>query len=1402
MSLKRLKIALLLSVCTLAFVVAGCGPTPGVQTLDGAFKVTMKSPAQITLAAFPQTLAADGKSSSQILATIRNEDGELVSSDVIVTYALSANLGTINFTGNTNVHGIAPNTFVAGTTPGTVTIVVRAGNAVASINLTLVEAVPSRFFMSVNLSPGSTDSLDVAVSVPGTSFQKISGIPVALKVIDINGKELPAVLLPAGGTGVTLTDGTFSARAFLGPLTAAQAKSGVSGFVVATVNTTLQQLAPFVIPANGGGAGGTGGQQAPTFPDSVVFTPSQISFGVKDDSTIAIPFRAQFPFAARGFPAVFSLNPNFGSANAGGITGYFTPQVPTGVSGITQTAIISTDGTASTTLVLSHVRTSQIKSGLVLSVNVTCDAPLQGIPFQFAGSSPVTLLPDSPSLSLIALTANPTAISVPAGAPLSVTVTARVQAQDGSFPQGVFVSFGSDQSRGVLFPTTQATNADGYAVSTFSMDQVPASVLSNGLFITLRASARNRSGAQLSQTTSVFVTPKFGTPDHLVVSSNLRNPTTGTIFVQGSSFPTVAQITFDVLDINDNVARDAVGFVQFVLENGGLHGGENLEPGNGTAPTTGTRILNGRASTTLRAGIRAGTVRVIAFIDSPQGPMHNGQPDPGEPRSEPITISISGGLPSGQNTSIVPSLLNIPGLLLIGLTDQVTAYLADRFNNPVIGGTRVSFQSYDFNTLDSAASVTASTATANGVSLASGILISQAPTPASGFVGVQAQTNAGVDATVLSLVQDPTRTNVVYAGTDGGGVYQGVFDPSNAFHPYGNMAWQNVGTGRTGLANGYVRALAVDPRAGMNGIVYAGTERGLFRSTGSGGIWIARSGRGRLENISTNDRDGAGNQLLVPGFSTPPANPTTYALFRPATGIRARMVVTDNGARRFDAVFDSPNQIRFLRTRGEGIPVPSSLRISYDFSKALPDLVPITSMVVSRNTRGNQTPNEDNAIVYAGTLGAGVFRSTDGGTTWFSINTGLSNLNVLTLALARNPQSQKDVVLLAGTQGGGVFKLAGGDPLNPSSAFRVLDEALITDANAPIQLSWSPANTNLTATHILSMATDDDNTPIGTPFRAYVGTDVGGVFRLKTNNGPSNTNLFDAAASALNWEEPARKVSALNLSNTRVTGIAVNTLNQAVFVATLDDSDPKNPIGGVFRSTDAANNFFPIGSPLAGGAAPLQNTRLHAISMVGTPGRQDLWVGGDGRQVWLSQNSLNPVPANVGFDEAGRIGSLVGINVFVNTPIDNNIYDTTRVLFSGQPVVHITPLDGSATVAAAGSQSFLVTISDLNGNPLPRNTQVCVTSSPKGALSGANGSGCTAPSAGGSAIGVQLGDGQEGGTDFSFTVANDAVAVTDAQGRISGATGISIDVLATVKGPNGATLAAGEDNIGRTLLVQ
>ena len=107
-------------------------------------------------------------------------------------------------------------------------------------------------------------------------------------------------------------------------------------------------------------------------------------------------------------------------------------------------------------------------------------------------------------------------------------------------------------------------------------------------------------------------------------------------------------------------------------------------------------------------------------------------------------------------------------------------------------------------------------------------------------------------------------------------------------------------------------------------------------------------------------------------------------------------------------------------------------------------------------------------VIYAGTNG-GVFKSTNGGSTWSEINNGLTNTDVRSLAI--DPTSTQ--VIYAGTYGGVVFKSTNGGE------------------------SWESKSLGLANTSVLSLAIDPTSTQT-----IYAGTWDGGVFK-STNGGSS-----------------------------------------------------------------------------------------------------------------------------------------------------------------------------------------------------------------------------------------------------------------------------------------------------------
>jgi len=174
--------------------------------------------------------------------------------------------------------------------------------------------------------------------------------------------------------------------------------------------------------------------------------------------------------------------------------------------------------------------------------------------------------------------------------------------------------------------------------------------------------------------------------------------------------------------------------------------------------------------------------------------------------------------------------------------------------------------------------------------------------------------------------------------------------------------------------------------------------------------------------------------------------------------------------------------------------------------------------------------------LFAGTDG-GVFRSTNNGTSWTAVNTGLTDTYVLSLAVSGSN-------LFAGTDGG---------------VFRSTNNGT----------SWTAVNTGLTNTDVSSLAVNGSNLFAGTG---------DGVF-LSTNNGTSWTavntgltsrivdalavngsNLFAGTEDGGVWRRPLSEM---------VTGVE-DDFSQAPFGFTLEQNYP-NPFWSEATSRSAGN---------------------------------------------------------------------------------------------------------------------------------------------------------------------------------------------------------------------------------------
>jgi hypothetical protein len=155
----------------------------------------------------------------------------------------------------------------------------------------------------------------------------------------------------------------------------------------------------------------------------------------------------------------------------------------------------------------------------------------------------------------------------------------------------------------------------------------------------------------------------------------LAQQSTDHIGVQESGSPETVQLVFEV---NDSTGQpiDFSHSIEIAFSIGaGPGGGEFIFPSSGFTDN------NGQVKAHLTSGTKAGVVQIIAEATI----------DTGLISSKPVSIAIYGGLPDLTHFSLAVEKLNFPGYNIYGLTDRITAYVGDKYSNPVRPNTAVWF---------------------------------------------------------------------------------------------------------------------------------------------------------------------------------------------------------------------------------------------------------------------------------------------------------------------------------------------------------------------------------------------------------------------------------------------------------------------------------------------------------------------------------------------------------------------------------------------------------------------------------------------------------------------------------------------------------------------------------------
>ena len=439
--------------------------------------------------------------------------------------------------------------------------------------------------------------------------------------------------------------------------------------------------------------------------------------------------------------------------------------------------------------------------------------------------------------------------------------------------------------------------------------------------------------------------------------------------------------------------------------------------------------------------------------------------------------------------------------------------------------------------------------------------------------------NSGLPIEKLAASPNGAGGMNLFAGSANGGVFLSTNN---------GMSW-------TAVNNGLPQRHRISALAANGTYVFAGTgcsdtESGVFLSTNNGMSWTQ----------ALNGLEPKGGCVNVTAFSV--SGPNVFA---------------GTSANQYGVYYSSDSGASWTHQRNEGLTISN-----------------ISAFAVNGSN------------LFAGTDG-GVYLSTNNGTSWTSVNTGLTNTRVLSLAVSPAPgetgqrvDSSSGTNLFAGTWGGGVF--------------------LSTNNGT----SWTAVNTGLTNTYVRSLAVSPASGGSGT--NLFAGTDGDGGF-LSTNNGGSwsavNNGLAETSVSTL------ASVGTYLFAGTRENGVSLSTndgiswepMNKGMTQSSVSAIVPNGSSlfagtsGGLFVSADSGagwtlvNNGMPASSVSALVVSPdgTGGTNLFAGTGDLSGGTGGLFRSTDNGMSWSALNNglpNTPVGA-LGTSPNGKGGS----NLFVST---------------------------------------------------------------------------------------------------------------------------------------------------------
>ena len=215
----------------------------------------------------------------------------------------------------------------------------------------------------------------------------------------------------------------------------------------------------------------------------------------------------------------------------------------------------------------------------------------------------------------------------------------------------------------------------------------------------------------LNITATTTPTPGTPTPVAQPGAMHFLGAQPATIGVRGSGLPEQSILTFQVTDAaGEPLSGVTVDFSIARIAD------EQISPSSAVTDDAGN------VQVTLTSGKRALSLQVTAQVASVSPPLI----------VRSAAVSILGGPSSQPNFSVAHQLANVSGRVFYGTLDKITAFVADRFGNPVPPGTTVGFTTKG--------GAIGNPTTTSDLGQATATLVTQAPVPDNGIVATLATT--------------------------------------------------------------------------------------------------------------------------------------------------------------------------------------------------------------------------------------------------------------------------------------------------------------------------------------------------------------------------------------------------------------------------------------------------------------------------------------------------------------------------------------------------------------------------------------------------------------------------------------------------------------------------------------